>query len=155
MIINASSQTYDIHHLVCDFNGTIAIDGELIDGVGERFARLAEQDLNVYVITADTHGTAQQKLANYQCTLELIGDTQQDVAKQAFVKKLGAEHVCAIGNGTNDRLMLADAALGFSVRQAEGASSAAENAANVRFNSILDALDFLLMKLRAKATLRV
>ncbi len=49
-----------LNHLVLDYNGTIAKDGEIIEGIRPRLAELSK-DLSVYVITADTHGTAAMK----------------------------------------------------------------------------------------------
>ena len=48
---------YVIEKLLLDYNGTIALDGTLLPGVGERITRLAES-LEVILVTADTHGTA-------------------------------------------------------------------------------------------------
>ena len=42
--------------LVLDYNGTIACDGQLIDGIGERIRELCTK-LPVYILTADTYGT--------------------------------------------------------------------------------------------------
>lgn len=46
-------QTLQLSHLALDFNGTIAIDGEVIAGVPERLIKLAGL-LQIHVITADT-----------------------------------------------------------------------------------------------------
>ena len=39
--------------LVLDYNGTIACDGQLIDGIGERIRELCTK-LPGYILTADT-----------------------------------------------------------------------------------------------------
>ncbi|MCS7003146.1 MAG: ATPase P, partial [Dehalococcoidia bacterium] len=44
-----------LRHLVLDLNGTIAVDGALLDGVAERLAAIGET-LTVHIVTADTHG---------------------------------------------------------------------------------------------------
>jgi soluble P-type ATPase len=44
-----------------DFNGTLAVDGQLIDGVAERLRELS-QKIDVHVVTGDTTGTASQAL---------------------------------------------------------------------------------------------
>lgn len=46
----------EVRHVVCDYNGTIATDGHLADGVAQRVQRLAEF-AQVSVLTADTFGT--------------------------------------------------------------------------------------------------
>ena len=49
-----------LSHLILDYNGTIAEDGEIIESIQPRLAELSK-DLSIYVITADTHGTAAKK----------------------------------------------------------------------------------------------
>jgi len=50
-----------LENLVLDYNGTLAVDGVLIGGVGERLSVLSKK-LTVYVITADTFGNAREGL---------------------------------------------------------------------------------------------
>lgn len=49
-------ETLKLVHLVLDYNGTLACDGEIKNGVLEQLEQLADQ-LQVHVITADTHGS--------------------------------------------------------------------------------------------------
>ena len=49
-----------LNYLILDYNGTIAEDGEIIDSIRPRLAELSKE-LSIYVITADTHGTAAKK----------------------------------------------------------------------------------------------
>jgi soluble P-type ATPase len=42
-----------ITNLVMDLNGTIATDGEIIEGVAERLHRLSSY-LDIFIVTADT-----------------------------------------------------------------------------------------------------
>ena len=49
-----------LSHLVLDYNGTIALDGEIIEAIRPRLEVL-EKALSISVITADTHGTAAKK----------------------------------------------------------------------------------------------
>ncbi len=150
-----ATNIHQFEHVVCDFNGTIAIDGELLAGVKKRFQQLQDLGLKVWVITADTHGTAAQKLADYPCTLKVIGEAAQDMAKAEFIQNLNAAKVVAIGNGRNDRLMLKQAAVGIAVLQAEGCAIEALQAADILVKDINDALEFITKPLRLKATLRV
>lgn len=144
----------DLRHLVLDVNGTLSTDGVLLPGVQERIAVLA-QSLECHVISADTHGTAGQIAATLGCAFTQLGTGQaQDQAKRAFVLGLGAGSVAAVGNGRNDALMLATAALGICVIGTEGAAVAALTAADVVSASIADALDLLLNPLRLAGTLR-
>ena len=49
-------ETMEIRHVVLDYNGTVAVDGLLLEDVRQRLARLKEL-APVYVLTADTYGT--------------------------------------------------------------------------------------------------
>lgn len=59
-----------------------------------------------------------------------------------------------MGNGRNDRLMLAEAGLGIAVLGREGSSPLALAAADVVVCSAEEALDLLLVPARLEATLR-
>jgi P-type E1-E2 ATPase len=142
-----------LEHLAVDFNGTLAIDGKLLPGVSERLRTLST-GLAIHVVTADTHGTAARSLAGFPCSLEVLPVSGQAEAKRRFVVALGADRVVAIGNGRNDRLMLAAAGLGIAVVQAEGAAAATLAAGDLVAPTIADALDLLIHPLRLLASLR-
>jgi hypothetical protein len=44
-----------LEHLVTDVNGTLALDGALMDGLTQRIASVRDR-LTVHLLTADTHG---------------------------------------------------------------------------------------------------
>ena len=140
-------------HLVMDYNGTLAVDGKLVDGVAIRLETLAK-DLHIHVITADTFGLVQSQLAALPCQVSVLGKENQAEAKLRYVQELGLEQTVCIGNGRNDRLMLKAAALGLAVVLAEGIAGETIQAADVVSRSINDALDLLLNPLRLTATLR-
>lgn len=142
-----------IEHLVLDFNGTLACDGVLIEGVAYRLRVLASS-LSVHVVTADTFGKASAALAGLPCAISILGPDHQDSAKLAYVVRLGCERTVCIGNGRNDRSMLKAAALGIAVVQVEAAAAETLAAADVISSSITDALDLLAHPLRLVATLR-
>jgi soluble P-type ATPase len=153
--------TYDIpgmgklrlEHLVLDYNGTLAVDGILLPGVAEALKAL-EADLTIQVLTADTFGKAAEGLAGLPCKLAVLPPGAQDLAKQDFVKDLGADTCACVGNGRNDRLMLAAAGLGIAVILGEGAAGVTLAAADVVTTSITAALELLRHPLRLAATLR-
>lgn len=96
-----------LEHLVLDYNGTLALDGQLCPGVEPLLAQLA-QDLRVHVLTADTHGSVAH--LPYAMHILVTGDESQ--AKLRYVRGLGARVCVCLGNGRNDELMLKEAALG-------------------------------------------
>ena len=142
-----------LRHLVMDYNGTLALDGRLIPGVGKQLIELS-QSLSLHVVTADTHGGAQRNLKDLPCRLQVLPPDHQAEAKSAYVQELGAGEAVAIGNGRNDRLMLREAALGIAVILNEGACSATLADADMVCTSIADALDLLRFPLRLVAGLR-
>jgi soluble P-type ATPase len=142
-----------LNHIVLDYNGTMACDGVILDGVKERLNALASQ-LQVHVLTADTFGSVRAALADLSCELSVLPTEGQDIGKLKYVEKLGAEATVCVGNGRNDRLMLQGAALGMVVLQEEGAAVKTIMAADVVAPDILAALDLLTNPLRLVATLR-
>jgi soluble P-type ATPase len=142
-----------VEHLVLDYNGTLAIDGRLLPGVREALGALATQ-VEIHVVTADTLGSAAGELSGLPVKMTIIPFEAQAEAKLAYVQGLGAEHVCAIGNGRNDRKMLAAAAVGIALVQREGAAGETLAAAAVVALDVLDALDLLRQPARLIATLR-
>jgi len=144
----------NLKFLVMDFNGTLAVDGELQSGVADRL-RILSTKLSLYVVTADTFGTVKSQLKPLPVEIVVLdGPDNQSKAKEAFVAKLGAAQTAAIGNGRNDRLMVARARVGLAVMLSEGASTETVTAADVVVAKIEDALDLFLNPLRLKATLR-
>jgi soluble P-type ATPase len=146
-------QALRLQHLVLDYNGTLACDGELLDGVKDRLDALAGL-LQIHILTADTFGKARAQLADIPCALSILPVEDQDRRKLEYVQRLGAETTVCIGNGRNDRLMLQAAGLGMAVMQTEGAAVQAVLAADVLSPDILTALDLLTHPLRLVATLR-
>lgn len=150
-----------IEHLVLDYNGTLALDGDPLPGVAERLHLLAER-LEVEVLTADTHGTVREKLAGLPLKVTVLahqaGNTvspyPEDQAKRDHLQQLGPQRCAFMGNGRNDRLALRTAALGIGVLQTEGASPLSLTDADVMVMDICAGLDLLLHPTRLMATLR-
>ncbi len=143
----------NLAHLVCDYNGTLAVDGELLPGVAEALSILAPQ-IGLHVITADTFGLAGAQLAGLPIALTITPMEAQAEAKLRFVSELGPDAVVAIGNGRNDRKMLSAVALGIALIQREGGAAETLASADVVCASILDALELLCNPKRLVATLR-
>lgn len=145
--------TLNLKYVVMDYNGTLAVDGRAVAGVDRALENLATE-LELHVLTADTFGKAAAELKAMPCSLSILPAGDQSAAKRDYVRQLGAQNTAAIGNGRNDRLMLAEAALGICVLLDEGACVETVTAADVLCPSILSALGVLASPLRIKATLR-
>jgi soluble P-type ATPase len=140
-------------HLVLDFNGTLACDGLLMDGVRERLTALSKH-LSIHVVTADTFGKARGQLEGVPCELEILPPGDQDKGKLDIVNRLGAGKTACVGNGRNDRLMLKEAELGIAVVLEEGLAIESLISADIVCTGIISALDLLRNPLRMTATLR-
>ena len=142
-----------LEHLVMDVNGTLALDGILIDGVAERITSLRNR-LDIHLLTADTHGGQAiiDQILGLKAVRILPGNEMEQ--KAAYVRQLGAEHVVAIGQGANDAGMLRTAALGICVMSIEGIAVETLQSAHLLLPDILSALDLLEKPLRLIASLR-
>lgn len=142
-----------LRHLVCDVNGTLAVDGRLIEGVGKSLLKLGDR-LTLHLLTADTHG--KQDTIDRQLGLQAVripaGAEAQ--AKGDYVRNLGPLSVVAIGQGANDAEMLRSAALGICLMSPEGLAVQTLMAADVAAENIHDALAMLEHPMRLVATLR-
>ena len=69
-----------LKHIVLDYNGTIACDGDLIPGVKENLIALADK-LQIQILTADTFGNARRGLEGIKCKLSIISPESQDIGK--------------------------------------------------------------------------
>ena len=141
-----------LSHLILDYNGTIAEDGEIIESIRPRLAELSK-DLSIYVITADTHGTAAQRCAGLPLQVLTFPTTQVGDIKAQEARKLSGG-VVTIGNGFNDIQMSDAADLSICVMGKEGCCGALLSHCDVVVTSIDDALDLLIKTDRLRATLR-
>ena len=145
--------SYALKHLVLDLNGTIALGGEIIQGVDEKLQVLSGL-LSISIVTADTHGSAQRLEESLRLTIHKIDTDKEQVQKLKIVQQLGAENTVSIGNGANDVLMLKESALGICVLGQEGASVEAIMNSDLVVPDINAALELLINTDRLIATLR-
>ncbi|MFP4446670.1 MAG: HAD family hydrolase [Desulfosudaceae bacterium] len=143
----------ELSYLVMDYNGTLACDGKLIKGVGPVLEELADQ-LELHVLTADTFGRARAELVGLPAVLRVLPEGNQDEGKLECIQRLGEAGTVAIGNGRNDKLMLAGAGLGIALIQEEGACVETVMAADMVCPDILSALTLLTTPRRLVAGLR-
>ena len=141
-----------LSHLILDYNGTIAEDGAIIESIRPRLAQLSEK-LSIYVITADTHGTAAQRCEGLPLQVLTFPTTQVGQIKAAEARKMEGG-VVTIGNGFNDIQMSDAADLSICVMGKEGCCGALLSHCDVVVISIDDALDLLIKTDRLRATLR-
>lgn len=141
-----------LEHLILDYNGTIAQDGEIIEAIRPRLQELAKS-LHISVITADTHGTAAQKCAGLPLEVLTFPTVEVGEIKARQARALSGGVAC-IGNGFNDIPMSDMCDLSVAVIGAEGCCAALLSHVDVVVTSVEDALDLLLRPSRLRATLR-
>jgi len=146
-------KTLILHHLVLDFNGTLAKDGQLIEQTHILLDALI-QKYKVHVITSDTFGTVAAQLKDFDLEIKVLSSDEHTEEKEAYVDALGCEYCVAIGNGNNDRKMLKKAALGIALVADEGCSVQTLTSSDIVCKTIEDALGLLLHEKRLIATLR-
>ena len=143
----------DIENIVIDLNGTIATDGRIAPEVKQKINSLSEL-AKVYILTADTQGTANEEILGMNAELIKIPEEDSKQGKFDFLKTLNLEMTVVVGNGSNDQLILKEAALGIAVLGDEGVSVSAIKSADIVVKNIQNALDLLLKPKRLIATLR-
>ena len=146
-------KTLELEYLVLDYNGTIALDGEIRDSVREQLITLSKE-LEIYVLTADTHGTAKKMCEGLPLKIQTFPTDGALDEKLAVVEGLGEDRCIAIGNGRNDKLMCRASALAIAVMEQEGMCGRLLGEADVCTRNIEDALDLLLRPKRLIVTLR-
>jgi P-type E1-E2 ATPase len=142
-----------LEYLVSDVNGTLAVDGQLAEGLSRILNSLRDR-LEIHLLTADTH--RRQDLIDRQLNLQAVRIQAGDEAgqKAGYVRRLGAQNVVAIGQGANDAAMLKAAGLGICVFSAEGTSVESLLAADLVVPNIYMAFELLEKPLRIVASLR-
>lgn len=147
--------SFQISTVICDMNGTLAVDGVLNKAVMDSLRRLSNT-VEVSILTADTFGTA----ARYESDLGVkvirirSGPNEEARAKKEIVVSAGSSNTVFIGNGANDVEAMEVAGLSIGVMGKEGIFKGALNAADLVVQTGEDALDLLLNPTRLIAGLR-
>ncbi len=143
----------EIKNLVLDYNGTIAKDGKLLDGLKELIDKLA-QVVDIYVLTADTYGSVEKEMAGMPVKIKVIKGENELVEKRDFIIEIGSQESMGIGNGYNDQLMFQEVKVSVAVIGSEGCATILFNIANLVVKDVYDALGLLLNPTRLRASLR-
>lgn len=146
-------ETLEIENIVLDYNGTIAVDGKLLEGVEYLLDRLKEY-VDIYILTADTYGTVKKECKNIDGRVLTFPRENAGASKKDMVEKLGAKNTLCIGNGFNDIPMFKESALSIAVIEGEGMCGQLLLYSDIVARSIVEALSIVLNKDRIRATLR-
>lgn len=143
----------EVEQIVLDMNGTLASDGRISPEVKKKINSLSEK-VKVWVLTTDTQGTAAEEIRSMDAELVKVSEEDSANGKLEFLKTLTPETTVAIGNGSNDQLILKEAGLSIAVLGDEGISVLAMRHADIVVKDISDALNLFLKPKRLIATLR-
>ena len=145
--------TLQIDALFLDFNGTIAVDGFISEPVKERLRALGEK-LEIFVLTADTHGNARTQCEGLPVILRTFPQGSAKNFKREMIRSRKGSCCAAIGNGRNDEDMLKEAVFSVAVLDQEGAYGKLIGIADLCVRSMEDGLDLFLKPHRIVAGLR-
>lgn len=143
--------SFSIQHLVLDFNGTIAFNGELIPDVAERI-KLLSREVEIHVITADTNGSVAGECNGLPVNVHVLQSDDHTAEKGEFVRSL--DGMICMGNGANDEAMFEAADIAIAITGREGCATSTLLKSDLIIEDINDALDLLLNPKRLIATLR-
>jgi len=146
-------KTLKLEHVVLDYNGTIAQDGQLKVEVKTLLPTLCE-NYTVHVITADTFGSVKAQMEGFHVTVTVLQTDNHTAEKAAYIDGLGKINCVAIGNGNNDSNMLQNAILGIVIIGNEGCATSTLLQSDISCSCIEDALQLLVNEKRLIATLR-
>jgi soluble P-type ATPase len=138
--------------IILDLNGTLAIDGKLVDGVIPRINKLKESGFKLYLFTGDQRGTASQQASELGIELMFAKTTSE---KAECAKKCNFETTVAIGNARIDIGTFENSKIKIATLQKEGIHASIINHVDVIVPSINDALDLLLNPDSFNATMRL
>lgn len=142
-----------IEHLVCDLNGTLAVDGKLLDGIPRLLKTLGDR-LTIHILTADTRHNRETIQLQSGIPVTAISTGNETQQKADYIENLGWVHVAAIGQGANDAQMLKTAAVGICVLSPEGTAVETLHNADIVVADIYRALELFEKPLRLVASLR-
>ena len=141
----------EIKTLVLDLNGTLAVNGKLVEGVKERLDELNKKDLEIVFFSGDTRGNAQYLANDLGIKFEKASNAAD---KSKLIEKYEPMKCAAIGNGLIDEIKLSKARIAIVTIQAEGVHKKSLMEADIIVPSINDALDLFLDEKKMIATMR-
>ena len=146
------AQKYKLDTLFLDLNGTVALNGVMVDGVAQRIAKLKDLGYKVVLLSGDLNGNATQIAEKLAIDFVKATSTEE---KAEVVARYDKKRVAAIGNARIDIGMFENAEFSIVTLQSEGIQAKILNYADVVVNSINDALDLLIDRSIFEATMRI
>jgi soluble P-type ATPase len=141
----------ELRTLILDLNGTLAVKGEILQGVSERLTRLKELGYRILFFTGNTRNNADEIAAKLgiEWILAESGTEKRDEAL-----KLEPSACVSIGNGLIDLELMKVVKLRIVTLQSEGVHVQTLMNSDIVIPTINDALDLLIDPATLVATLR-
>jgi soluble P-type ATPase len=145
-------ESLDIHFVLIDFEGTLAMDGRVHPKAKDKVNLLSKR-ATIYILTKSNREKVEETLKKMKVEILYLTEGDSSQQKLNVLQRLGSHQTAVIGNGLDDVRIMEQAGLGMCVIGKEGSSAEAMAKADLVVNNVLDALDFLLKPLRQRATL--
>ncbi len=148
-------EKYSINNVVFDLNGTLANDGKIAENTIDLLEKLA-RDAKMYIVTADTHNTAEELKDKLGDLAEIIVLKSNDHAqeKARFVHTLGFRETVTVGNGANDLKMMEEGILSFGIIGGEGLYGPLLAKVDIVVQNVDHAIEMLINPMKIVATIR-
>lgn len=147
-----NSGEFEIKTIVLDLNGTLSVKGKIPDGVKERFSKLKEMDIDVFLFTGDQRGTAEDLCRKLGIDFKKAKSVED---KERFFLEFDPETTAAIGNARIDIGKFKHAKISVATIQSEGIHTDIIQHVDIIVPSILDALDLFIDPNSLIATMKV
>ena len=151
-IQRSGMESLDIHFVLIDFEGTLAMDGRVHPKAKDKVNLLSKR-VTVYILTKSSKEKVEETLRKMKAEILSVAEGDSSQQKLNVLQRLKPHQTAVIGNGLDDSPIMEQAGLGMCVIGREGASAEAMAKADLVVTNVLDALDFLLKPLRQRATL--
>lgn len=143
---------YQIENIVFDYNGTIAMDGNMSIETINNIKELSGL-VKIHILTADTYGTVTAKCSGLPVNLLTFPSDNAAIYKRKIVESLKGDTIC-FGNGFNDMEMFKISTISVCIMGEEGCSGKLIPLSDIVVSSIHDGFELLFKTDRIKATLR-
>jgi soluble P-type ATPase len=145
-------ESLDIHFVLIDFEGTLAMDGRVHPKAKDKVNLLSKR-ATIIILTKSNREKVEEALRKMRAEILYVTEGDSSQQKLNALQRLGAHQTAVIGNGLDDVRIMEQAGLGMCVIGKEGASAEAMAKADLVVTHVLDALDFLLKPMRQRAIL--
>lgn len=146
------SESIEIKTIVLDLNGTLAVKGQIIQGVKERIVVLKQLGIDIVLFSGDQRNNASELCNELGITFQKANSQKE---KEQLFLNYDSETTVAIGNARIDNGTFRHAKIAIATLQAEGIHTGILEHVDIIVPSINDALDLFIDSNSLKATMRM